>query len=66
MVHYFLRNEEKKKRHHKADYFSQVAHELCDTKKHDFKVCMVGKALLEKKKRWMMPWPLSHQLLQEQ
>jgi hypothetical protein len=51
MVHYFLRNNrEKKKRYHKADFFTKVADELCDSKNRDFKGLYGGKGLAGKEK----------------
>jgi hypothetical protein len=51
MVHYFLRNnQEKKKRYHKADFLTNFADELCDSKNHDFKGLYGGKGLTGKEK----------------
>jgi hypothetical protein len=51
MVHYFLRNnQEKKKRYHKADFSTKVADELYDSKNHDFKGLYGGKGLAGKEK----------------
>jgi hypothetical protein len=65
MVHYFLRNnQEKKKRYHKADFSTKVADELCDSKNHDFKALYGKKGLAGKEKLWMTHLPLSYLLPQ--